>query len=203
MMMWNEPAPVLVGRFVRLVPLSTDHVSGLELAARERSTYGFTGVPTTREEHEDYVGQMVALSQSGQALAFAQVDAVSGDVVGTTRFMTPRLHGDHLYAIEIGGTWLARSRQGSGINREAKLLLAAYAFEHLGVARVDCKTDARNERARRSIEGWGASFEGVLRQWQPSLVAGEEGLLRDTAMYSVTAVQWPAVRQELEQFLYR
>ena len=200
--MWNEPAPVLDGRFVRLEPLSNNHVSGLELAARDRSTFGFTAVPSSREAHEAYVEQMVALGKSGQALAFAQVDLASGNVVGTTRFMTPRFDGDRLYAIEIGGTWLAQSRQGSGINREAKLLLATYAFEHLGVVRVDCKTDARNERARRSIEGWGATFEGVLRQWQPSLVAGEEGMFRDTAMYAVTVAQWPTVRQELERSLY-
>jgi len=200
--MWNEPAPVLDGRFVRLEPLSSDHVSGLELAARDRSTFGFTAVPTSREAHEAYVEQMVSLGRSGQALAFAQVDPASGDVVGTTRFMTPRLDGERLYAIEIGGTWLAESRQRSGINREAKLLLATYAFEHLGVARVDCKTDSRNERARRSIAGWGATLEGILLQWQPSLVAGEEGLLRDTAMYAVTAAQWPAVKQELEYALY-
>lgn len=200
--MWNEPAPVLDGHFVSLVPLSTDHVSGLELAARDRSTYGFTAVPTSIDDHEAYVAQLLTLGRSGQALAFAQVDSGSGDVVGTTRLMTPRLENDRLYAIEIGGTWLAQSRQGSGINREAKLLLATYAFEHLGVVRVDCKTDARNERARRSIERWGATFEGVLRQWQPSLVAGEEGLFRDTAMYAVTAALWPTVRQKLERSLY-
>jgi len=82
--MWNEPAPVLDGRFVRLEPLSSDHVSGLELAARDRSTFGFTAVPTSREAHEAYVEQMVSLGRSGQALAFAQVDPASGDVVGTT-----------------------------------------------------------------------------------------------------------------------
>jgi RimJ/RimL family protein N-acetyltransferase len=44
----------------------------------------------------------------------------------------------------------------------------------------------------------GATFEGVLRQWQPSMVAGEEKQLRDTAMYSVTADEWPTVRSNLE-----
>ena len=44
----------------------------------------------------------------------------------------------------------------------------------------------------------GATFEGVLREWQPSMVAGEEDLLRDTAMYSVVANEWPTVRSTLE-----
>jgi RimJ/RimL family protein N-acetyltransferase len=116
--------------------------------------------------------------------------------------MTPRETDTQLYAIEIGGTWLSPSVQGTPINREAKLLLATYAFEELGVARLDCKTDARNERARRAIASFGASFEGILHNWQPSLVAGEESKYRDTAMYAITAEAWPTVRQELERRLY-
>jgi RimJ/RimL family protein N-acetyltransferase len=73
----------------------------------------------------------------------------------------------------------------------------SHAFEVWGVARVDIKTDARNEQARRAIERLGARPEGVLRSWQPSLVPGEEGRLRDTAMYSVVAEEWPGVRDGL------
>jgi RimJ/RimL family protein N-acetyltransferase len=101
------------------------------------------------------------------------------------------------FAVEIGFTWLAASAQRSGINIEAKLLLLAYAFERLGVARVDFKTDARNERSRRAIEGLGARFEGVLRSFGPSWAPGEEGLLRDSAMYSVIAADWPPCRDHL------
>ena len=66
------------------------------------------------------------------------------------------------------------------------------------VGRVDLKGDARNTRSRTAMARIGATFEGVLRQWQPSLVVGEETLLRDTAMYSVTADEWPTVRSNLE-----
>jgi N-acetyltransferase len=43
----------------------------------------------------------------------------------------------------------------------------------------------------------GARFEGVLRSWSPSHAPGEEGQLRDTAMFSVTAAEWPAVKSAL------
>ena len=69
------------------------------------------------------------------------------------------------------------------------------------VGRVDFKTDARNDRSRRSIEAIGARFEGVLRAWQPSHAVGEEGALRDTAMFSIVAEEWPAVRDGLRGFL--
>ena len=87
--------------------------------------------------------------------------------------------------------------QRRGFNREAKLLLLTHAFEQWRVGRVDLKTDARNARSRAAIGGIGARLEGVLRSWQPSLVAGEEGRLRDSAIYSIVADEWPGVRHRL------
>ena len=73
----------------------------------------------------------------------------------------------------------------------------AYAFSTWSVGRVDIKTDARNERTRAAIERLGASYEGTLRHWQPSLAAGEEDRLRDSAMFSVTEDEWPSVQAHL------
>ena len=100
-------------------------------------------------------------------------------------------------AVEVGFTWLSASAQGSGINTEAKLLLMSHAFDVLRVERVDFKTDARNVRSRRALAALGATFEGVLRSWSVSWAPGEEGRLRDSAMYSVIAPEWSAVRSQL------
>ena len=43
----------------------------------------------------------------------------------------------------------------------------------------------------------GARFEGVLREWSPSWAPGEEGMLRDSAMFSVIAAEWPTVKSAL------
>lgn len=51
--------------------------------------------------------------------------------------------------------------------------------------------------ARRAIERTGARFEGVLRNWSPSRAPGEDGKLRDSAMFSVVADEWPAVKSAL------
>jgi RimJ/RimL family protein N-acetyltransferase len=85
------------------------------------------------------------------------------------------------------------------VNAEAKLLLFRHAFEEWGAARVDLKTDARNGRSRAAIERVGARFEGVLRNWSRSWAPGEEGLLRDSAVYSITEAEWPECRARLEQ----
>jgi len=76
-------------------------------------------------------------------------------------------------------------------------------FDHWGVARVDLKTDARNHRSRAAIEAVGARFEGVLRNWSRSWAPGEEGRLRDSAMYSVIAAEWPQCRARLVDRLAR
>lgn len=89
------------------------------------------------------------------------------------------------------------------MNTESKYLLFRHAFEVWGVARVDLKTDARNRRSRAAIESVGARFEGVLRNWSRSWAPGEEGLLRDSAIFSVTAEEWPDVRERLEARIAR
>jgi len=90
-----------------------------------------------------------------------------------------------------------RASWPSGINTEAKLLLMSHAFDALRVERVDFKTDARNVRSRRALAALGATFERVLRSWSVSWAPGEEGRSRDSAMYSVIAPKWNAVRTQL------
>jgi RimJ/RimL family protein N-acetyltransferase len=190
----------LVGRVVRLEPLSRGHVDGLVVAAAEdRSTYRFTSVPDGRDEVMQQVDALLSDHAAGETVPFAQVRVADDAVVGCTRFMTLRFRKEAPlpYAVEIGGTWLAASAQRSGLNREAKLLLLDYAFGEWGVGRVDLKTDARNDRSRNAMSALGATFEGVFRQWQPSLVPGEETLLRDSAFFSIVAAEWPAVRAML------
>ena len=196
--------PALHGSRVRLEPLRLSHVDDLAMAASEdRTTFGFTPVPDGPDDTRRFVEGLLLEHAQGLVVPFAQVEAASGRAVGATRFMTLRYRGEAPipFAVEIGGTWLAPSVQRSGINTEAKLLLMTYAFEEWGVARLDLKSDARNERSRTAILRIGASFEGILRHWQPSLVAGEEALYRDTAMFSVIDREWPDVKAHIISLL--
>jgi N-acetyltransferase len=189
-------APVLCGSLVRLEPLGLGHVPDLALAAEEdRSAYAYTVIPRAG----DTAGYVATQMASDGMTPFAQIRVRDGAAVGCTTLFNPRTWPgrEELIAIEIGWTWLAASAQRTGINAEAKLLLLTHAFETLTVARVDLKTDARNQRSRRAIERLGAQFEGVLRSWSPSRAPGEEGKLRDSAIFSVTAAEWQAVKSSL------
>ena len=204
----HPPSPALScdalsGDVVRLEPLTPGHVPGLRRAAEGAGPNAFAAVPTP-DEVEDYVARSLARRDAGAYAPFAQVEAATGRVVGHTAYLTPRwMDGGRLFAVEIGSTWLAPAARGTAVNPAAKLLLMTQAFESWGVDRVDIKTDARNEAARAAIAATGATFEAVLRAWQPSLAPGEEGLVRDTAMFSVTPPEWPRVRVRLEERIER
>lgn len=195
--------PALEGARVRLEPLDRRHAADLAAAAEvDRASYAFTWVPRAHEV-EGYIDTQLATAATGKLAPFAQVDLASGRAIGVTAYWDPRFWPgeDRLMAVEVGFTWLAGSAQGSGINTEAKLLLFGHAFEQWKVARVDLKTDARNQRSRAAIEKVGARFEGVLRNWSRSWAPGEDGLLRDSAIFSIIDAEWPQCRVRLEERL--
>ncbi|WP_406477552.1 GNAT family N-acetyltransferase [Streptomyces sp. NBC_01615] len=204
-MTFKLEGPVLEGALVRLEPLDHRHAADLAVAAEEdRGSYEFTWVPRA-DEVGAYIDAQLARAATGQLAPYAQVSVASGRAIGATSFWEPRSWrtDDQLDAIEVGFTWLASSAQGTGINAEAKLLLFRHAFEEWGVARVDLKTDARNARSRAAIAGVGARFEGVLRNWSRSWAPGEDDRLRDSAIYSITAGEWPERRKKLEDRVAR
>jgi N-acetyltransferase len=184
-------APTLEGRIVRLEPLRPDHEEPLWLASRDPRTWRWLSIvqPQTREEWSAFVAQAVAAADEGRELPL--VTLCHEEVVGSTRFLALRPeHG----SVEIGWTWLHPSAWGTGANIEAKLLQLQHAFDVWDCRRVELKTDALNERSRGALEALGATFEGVHRKHM--LVRGGEN--RDSAWYSVTDDEWPAVREHLE-----
>jgi RimJ/RimL family protein N-acetyltransferase len=184
--------PVLEGRIVRLEPLGREHEDALWEASRDARTWRWLSVvqPQTREEWRAYVEQALAAAESGAEIPL--VTLWHEEIVGSTRFLALRPeHG----SVEIGWTWLHPSAWSTGVNVEAKLLQLSHAFDTWGCRRVELKTDALNERSRRALEALGATFEGIHRKHM--LVRGGEN--RDSAWYSVTDDDWPAVRTRLHE----
>jgi RimJ/RimL family protein N-acetyltransferase len=184
-------APTLEGRLVRLEPLSPEHEERLWLASRDSRTWRWLSVvqPQTRDEWHAFVDQALSAADAGTEIPLVTI--CCKEVVGSTRFLA--LRPDH-GSVEIGWTWLHPAAWGTGANVEAKLLQMQHAFEIWGCRRVELKTDALNERSRGALEALGATFEGIHRKHM--LV--REGENRDSAWYSVTDDEWPAVRTLLE-----
>ena len=77
--------------------------------------------------------------------------------------------------------------------------MLGHAFDELRANRVELKTDALNLQSRTAILGIGAQFEGIFRNHM--IMRG--GRLRDSAYYSITIQEWPAVRDGLQARLER
>ncbi len=119
-----------------------------------------------------------------------------GRAVGSTSYLDLDLA---VSGLEIGWTWYARELWASHVNPACKRLLLGHAFDDLGVQRVTFKLDARNTRSFRAVERLGARYDGTLRHHR----LRADGTVRDSAYFSVLAIEWPAVRDGLDARLAR
>jgi RimJ/RimL family protein N-acetyltransferase len=191
-----EPV-TLQGRFVRLEPLSFDHVSGLAEVALDPDLWRWTiARPKTEAEVRAWATATIEACERGEELPFATIDSATGRPVGSSRYMN--IVPEHR-RLEIGWTWVARPWQRTGTNREAKLLMLEHAFETLGCRRVEFKTDSLNAPSRTALLGIGARFEGIFRNH----MVMPDGRMRHSAYYSIIDGEWPAVRAALEAGLAR
>ncbi|HVQ23535.1 MAG TPA: GNAT family protein [Planctomycetota bacterium] len=190
------PAVELAGAHVRLVPLAREHANGLAEAVRDGElwTLWYTSVPPP-ERMAGEIERRLGLRERGSMLPFTVLDA-AGRIVGMTTYMN--IDAQHR-RVEIGSTWTAASAQRTGLNTECKLLLLQHAFEALDCIAVEFRTHRLNTRSRRAIERLGAQLDGILRAHQRTA----DGSLRDTAVYSIVAAEWPTVRAHLRWLLER
>lgn len=186
----------LEGKLVRLEPLGPQHAEGLFTATQgnQELWQHMAILPVKVEEYEVFIQAALAEQAAGTSIPFAIIEQASGEVIGSTRYMDIRAIHDGL---EIGWTFLAQRVWRTGVNTECKYLLLRHAFEASGAARVQLKTDARNERSRNAILRLGAQFEGILRKH----MLRRDGTLRDTAMYSIIDDEWPTVKVQLEEMM--
>jgi N-acetyltransferase len=102
-------------------------------------------------------------------------------------------------SVEIGATWVVPAYQRTRVNTEAKRLMLAHCFDALRCSRVELKTDERNERSRTAIRRLGAREEGTHRNH----MRRADGSLRNSVYFSITAEEWPGVRERLDAWLGR
>lgn len=189
---WLEPV-TLEGRLVRLEPMTLEHLDGLAHVAMDPALWRWTiARPIDRDGLQAWMETAIRNRDAGTELPWVTVERRTGRPVGSSRYLN--IVPEHR-RLEIGWTWVAAAWHGTGVNREAKLLMLERAFEHLGCMRVEFKTHARNERSRRALLGIGATFEGVFRKH----MLMPDGGIRDSAWFSVTDEEWPRVADRLRQ----
>ncbi|PCK32651.1 GNAT family N-acetyltransferase [Pseudoalteromonas piscicida] len=187
---------ILVGQHITLEPLTEAHIEPLKLAVADGESWRlwYANVPTP-EAMEDYV--KAALSQVEQGnLAYAVRVNGSSEIVGTTRYYQADIANRRAM---LGYTWYSDKVRRTAVNTECKFLLLQQLFEGFDAIAVEFRTHFFNHASRHAIERLGAKLDGVLRSHQ----IGKHGEIRDTAVYSIIASEWPTVKQHLLSKLER
>tara|TARA_B110000008_G_C16945826_1_gene554406 strand:- start:625 stop:1224 length:600 start_codon:yes stop_codon:yes gene_type:complete len=187
---WPEDI-TLLGDYVRIDPLSVNHLNDLQDVVRdgELNLLWYTFIPNADDMLEE-INKRLRLREMGSMQPFAIIDIATGLAIGITTFMNIDATNRR---VEIGSTWLSKSTQRTFINTECKLLLMAHAFEKLNCIAVEFRTHFINTQSRKAIERLGAKFDGILRNH--SIMPN--GTLRDTAVYSIIKSEWPTVKSHL------
>lgn len=179
----------LLGRAVRLIPLSVDHAEALLPSASDPEVWQWMprARPGSPAEMRAMISQMLA---DDARRCFAVQRLTDEAVIGSTSLYELDLGEGRA---EVGATWFDRSCWGGPYNAESKLLLFGHAFDELGLARIALRTDNLNVRSQQALKRLGLTYEGTLR----SHMLRQDGTRRDSLYYSLLADEWPSVRQEL------
>jgi ribosomal-protein-alanine N-acetyltransferase len=156
-----DPLVVVGPRLTLRYATQADAPRLLELAADPAVTRFFSWGPyTTLEQPEAYIASLPARREAGGLLDFLIVDPDDGPI-GVTG-LSELARRDRRATV---GSWLGHRWWGSGANFEAKAMIAALAFERLGIERLTAWANTRNGRSQAALERIGFRREGVLTAW--------------------------------------
>lgn len=141
---------------------------------------------------EEFLGYLARRARAPDEQCFAVVERERGPA-GLASYL--RIFAEH-GSIEIGGIWFGAALQRTPAATEAVFLLARRAFDELGYRRLEWKCNALNDRSRRAAQRFGFVYEGTHRQ---AMVV--KGRNRDTAWFSITDGEWPALRAGFQRWL--
>lgn len=194
-----NPNLILEDEFVLLRPLKeTDVAHLLPFSMNEPELWKFSLVRANGKENlEHYIRIAIKARENGTEFPFIVYDKRTGKYAGSTRFYDIN-YG--FKTIQLGYTWYGKDFQGTGLNKHCKYLLLTYAFETLGMERVEFRADNDNERSKAAMLSIGCKVDGVLRSNMPTF---ESEARRDSIVLSILRKEWfEVVKEHLKQKLY-
>jgi RimJ/RimL family protein N-acetyltransferase len=184
--------PILENKRVQLRPLQLEDINVLKpIALAQPHLYQYmSSFIYSEEDLVTFVAQAVTDRDEQRSIPFLVFDKKNNAVAGSTRFGNV---DDRHKRVEIGWTWIDERFHGTGLNKAMKFLMLQYAFENLGLNRVEIKTNEKNEQSRRAIESIGGQYEGLARHH----MVNDDGTLRNTVYYSILKEEWPAIKEQV------
>lgn len=189
---------ILEDESVLLRPLQeTDVENLLEISLNEPETWKYSLVQANGKENlEKYIQIALKGRANKTEFPFIVFDKKSGKYAGSTRFYDINLD---FKTLQLGYTWYGKDFRGTGLNKRCKFLLLQFAFETLGMERVEFRADNNNKRSIAAMKSIGCTVEGVLRSHMPTF---GNAVRRDSIILSILSKEWyGSVKENLKNKL--
>ena len=189
---------ILEDDLVLLRPLQESDVNNLlEISINEPETWKYSLVGADGKENLiKYIQSAIKNREDKKEFPFIVFDKKSQKYAGSTRFYDMNLE---FKTLQLGYTWYGSSFRGTGLNKHCKFLLLQFAFETLGMERVEFRADNDNKRSIAAMKSIGCKVEGVLRSHMPTI---DKEIRRDSIVLSILKNEWfDEVKENLKQKL--
>jgi RimJ/RimL family protein N-acetyltransferase len=176
---------VLEDDCVLLRPLQSSDCGYLQhFAIAEPEIWQYSLMPiNSLESLDNYIQLALEERKMGKSYPFVVFEKKSGTYAGATRFYDIQ---PAFKTLQLGYTWYGKAFQGTGINKHCKYLLLTFAFETLGIERVEFRADNQNYRSIAAMKSIGCTVEGVLRSHLPNQTGGR----RNSIVLSILKEEW-------------
>jgi N-acetyltransferase len=177
---------ILEDERVLLRPLQQeDFIHLLPFALNEPDTWKYSLVTAAGEKGlQNYITIALEAKASGKEYPFIVYDKSTNEYAGSTRFYDINLS---FQTLQLGYTWYGKKFQGTGLNKHCKFLLLSFAFEKMGMERVEFRADNTNERSIAAMKSIGCKVDGILRSNMPTQ---QNGIRRDSIVLSILKDEW-------------
>ena len=179
-----EAAYIIENDRVLIRPLVKEDISHLlPFSLNEPELWTYSLVPAHGEENlKKYMELALAKREQHDSYPFIVYDKKTQQYAGSTRFYDIQIQHN---TVQLGYTWFGKAFQGTGLNKHCKFLLLKFAFETLGVDRVEFRADNNNKRSIAAMQSIGCTVEGVLRS-NCKAINGR----RDSIVLSILKDEW-------------
>ena len=179
---WRKRLPVIAGRGVTLRELRAgDAPALLELLATSEVAQFISPPPTTVDGFERFISWAQQEQREGRYVCFAVVPDGMTTAVGI--FQVRQLEPQ--FGTAEWGFALGRAYWGSGIFAASARLVVDFAFETVGVHRLEARAAVANGRGNGALAKIGAVKEGLLRR---SFL--RHGQYHDQTLWSIVREDW-------------
>ena len=179
---WQDELPTLRGNGVTLRELrQSDALSLFSLLTDDQVARFISPPPTSPEGFERFIAWTMTARAEGRYVCFGVVPDPFEEPVGLFQI---RQH-DGSFLVAEWGFIVAHAFWGTGVFPEAARLVLEFAFDTLGVHRLEARAAVPNRRGQGALSKLGAIHEVRLRG---SFRRG--GVRYDQVMWTILADEW-------------